>query len=265
MDKKMVLNIVDEEHKEKIISSKKSLIIYLDRLDSDEKFYIAHNKKIFGDLNISPFEINLEEFEKFESLHHITKEERKRRWGDKEKFYAHKIENFNLFDNEIEIKQELDKSTGLELIQKNVEDRIIASAVLIPGVTDLQGEYYEGSVVRKAAYYFMENYLTDMAHGIDIMHNGVVIPDAVKVIQSTVLDEEKNYEVEVSVTKSGHLSRQRKTVTYPKDTWLMYLRVVDDKIWEDTKSGDLTGLSIEGTSTVRKLKEFLKNEVNNVG
>ena len=142
---------------------------------------------------------------------------------------------------------------GIKIWKRN-EERIIGAAVLIPGVPDLQKDIYDGPTCREAAYYFMENYLQDRNNGLDVMHNGVVVPNALRVVQSYVLDEETSYDVDVTIASDNHLSRKRTKLTYPKDTWIMYARVLDDKLWNRIKSGELTGWSIEGLAKVRDLK-----------
>jgi hypothetical protein len=139
--------------------------------------------------------------------------------------------------------------------KKEKDERIVGAAVLIPGVADHHGTIYKEAVVRRAAYYFMEHYLTDNAHGINVMHKDKIIERAIKVIESFVIDRKMTYKVDVPKAAKGHLSKKRKKVTYPKGTWLMYSRVLNDTLWEGIKSGKYTGWSPEGLGEMKPLKD----------
>lgn len=139
--------------------------------------------------------------------------------------------------------------------KSDIEERIVAAAVLIPGVADYHGTVYDGETSRAAAYYFMENYLSDNHHGINIMHKGKLIEKAIRVLQSYVLDKKTTYKVNVSKTESDHKSRDRDKVTYPKDTWVMWARILDDGIWEGVKKGTFTGWSPEGLGKLKPLDQ----------
>jgi len=137
---------------------------------------------------------------------------------------------------------------------KETEQRIVAAAVLIPGVADFHGTIYDGETVRAAAYYFMENYLVDNAHGINIMHKEKRIENAIKVLQSYVTDKKMSFSIDVEPTAEEHLSRRRTKVTYPKDTWLLWARILHDGLWDDIKNGKFTGWSPEGWGKLEPLK-----------
>ena len=149
--------------------------------------------------------------------------------------------------------EDVQKSLVNVSIIKQNEERVVAAAVLVPGIPDLHGDKYDGPTVRKAAYYFMEHYLQDRRHGIDVMHNGEIIPNAIRVIQSFVLDDDAVYAVDVPAADDEHISRNRKDLTYPADTWIIYARVLSDALWDDIKKGKYTGWSMAGLARVQEV------------
>jgi len=142
-------------------------------------------------------------------------------------------------------------------VQKSTEERIVASAVLVPGVTDLHDEIYDEEVVRAAAYYFLEHYMMDDDHGIDVMHDGEIVPEAIRPVQSFVLDEERTYDVEVPALDDDHPAKEMKTLTFPKGTWIMYARIISDTLWGKVKTGDYKSWSIAGLARVVELRKIL--------
>lgn len=103
--------------------------------------------------------------------------------------------------------------------------RIVTGPVLVPGVVDLQGDFEFPEDIEEAAYKFMED-----ARNIGEMHTkfgGIGIP-----VESWVLRED------IFVDKGSEFK------IYPKGTWLLSVRVQDDKVWEKVRNGDLTGFSI---------------------
>jgi hypothetical protein len=152
-------------------------------------------------------------------------------------------------------EQKLAKSSLKVPLWKRNEERVVGAAVLIPNVVDLQGDIYDGDAVRAAAYYFMEHYRQDDKHGIDVMHNGKVVPDAIKVVQSFVIDADMTFESDLPSANKDHISQKKQTIDYPKDTWIMYARVLSDELWNAVKSGELTGWSIAGFARSRAIDE----------
>jgi PBSX family phage portal protein len=135
------------------------------------------------------------------------------------------------------------------------EERIVGGAVLVPGVVDLQGDTYDADTTTAAAYYWLEHYQEDpRENGIKFMHEGEVIFDAARPIQSFVLDREMEFEVEVPAAGDDHPAKELTTLTYPKGTWILYARIRDDVLWEKFKKGEIKGWSIGGVALVQQLK-----------
>lgn len=109
------------------------------------------------------------------------------------------------------------------LMVKNEEERIVAGIVYAPESVDSQGDMAEEEEIRKACFHFMEK-----SGQIKVNHKG-------NVINAKVLE---NYIAPADFSISGRAIK--------KGTWLMTVRVRDDKAWEAIKSGELTGYSMAG-------------------
>jgi len=138
------------------------------------------------------------------------------------------------------------------------EQCIVGGAVLVPGVTDLQGDIYDAKTVEAAAFFWLEHYMEDpKENGIKFMHQGEVIYDAARPIQSWVLDRDMEFEVEVPAATENHPAKELTTLTYPKGTWILYARIRDATLWSMFKNGELAGWSIGGVALVQHLKRLL--------
>lgn len=141
---------------------------------------------------------------------------------------------------------------------EEADQRIVGGAVLVPGVVDLQGDIYDDQTTEAAAFYWLEHYMEDpKENGIKFMHEGEVIYDAARPIQSWVLDREMSFDVEVPAATGEHPSKELETLTYPKGTWILYARIRDDKLWNKFKKGEITGWSIGGVALVQTLNKLL--------
>ena len=104
------------------------------------------------------------------------------------------------------------------------EERLVYGIVLEPETVDAQDDVYSEEEVRTAAHVFMEEF-----RNTGLMHRALV-NDHVKILES--------YLAPVAMTVSG--------VQVRKGTWLMAMRVKNDKMWDAVKTGELTGFSIGG-------------------
>jgi site-specific DNA-adenine methylase len=105
---------------------------------------------------------------------------------------------------------------------KTDEERYVLGVVLEPETVDAQDDIYSAAEVRDAAHRFMEQY-----QNIGLMHRGLV-NGRVKILET--------YLAPTPFSLDGAQVR--------KGTWLLAVRVLDDELWAQIKSGDLTGLSI---------------------
>ncbi|TAJ75046.1 MAG: hypothetical protein EPO42_14385 [Gallionellaceae bacterium] len=109
------------------------------------------------------------------------------------------------------------------------DERYVLGIVLEPDVVDAQNDTYSAEEVRAAEHVFMEEY-----RNLGFMHKQMVTGD-VKILES--------YIAPVDFAMGD--------INVKKGTWLMAVRVLDDGLWRQVKSGGLTGFSIGG-SAVRK-------------
>lgn len=115
------------------------------------------------------------------------------------------------------------------------EQRYILGEVLIPGETDSQGDIYDEDTVRQAAHEFMRGF---MRGKLGLQHEGRLTSE-VDLLESYIAPIDM--EIEGRYVKRG--------------TWLMAWRVNDDQMWDDVKSGRLTGFSIGGEAIRHPLSE----------
>jgi len=237
---------------------------------ADHEFLLMSGETIHGSIKLSaPFEMSFEEVLMTQIAHGVSTVRLNAIKDQVSKFYGYRIldKNFSGDPLPVEVKSsnafvwdiaplEKDSSKLTVKIFKAMadEERIVAAAVLVPNIPDLHGDIYDGPTVRKAAYSFMENYRDDNEHGINVMHQGKKIEKAIRVLQSFVLDAETTYECDLSAASEEHLSQERKSVTYPADTWIMYGKILSDELWEAAKSGDFTGWSIQGYAKIESLE-----------
>jgi site-specific DNA-adenine methylase len=109
---------------------------------------------------------------------------------------------------------------------KTDEERYVLGIVLEPETVDAQKDIYAAAEIREAAHTFMEQY-----QNVGFMHQDLV-NGRVKILES--------YLAPTSFELGGAAVR--------KGTWLLALRVLDDQLWEQIKTGELTGLSMGGSA-----------------
>jgi site-specific DNA-adenine methylase len=118
-----------------------------------------------------------------------------------------------------------------ELVEKADEERFVYGIVLEPEVVDSQGDVYSEAEVRDAAHKFIAEF-----QNIGIQHSKLA--KQVDILESFLAP---------TAFKEG--SRSIK-----KGTWLLAVRVKDDRVWRDIKAGKFTGFSIGGNAIRRPEK-----------
>lgn len=120
------------------------------------------------------------------------------------------------------------------------EERFIMSLVLEPNdgedgapmKPDTQGDIYSAADVRKAAHAWMEFY-----GALDLQHSW------------KALGKEKVRVLECYLAPCDFkLGEGKSTYDVVKGTWLLAVRVVDDELWKEVKSGGIGAYSIGGTA-----------------
>jgi len=107
-------------------------------------------------------------------------------------------------------------------VQK-AEEQIVCGIVYEPDEVDAQGDTADAEEIRKAAYQFMEE-----VQAFKVNHEGR--PVKARVLESYVAPDD--------LTIAGHRVK--------KGSWLLTTRILDKNVWEDIKSGKLTGYSMAG-------------------
>lgn len=113
------------------------------------------------------------------------------------------------------------------------EERTVTGVALRPDIVDAQGDIMESSVIRAAAHNFLANY--NKVTKLGYMHK----------------DFEPKFELAESYLAPSELTINGTIV--PEGSWIMVLKVLDDKIWKMVKAGKLNGLSIGGKAKVQKI------------
>lgn len=106
------------------------------------------------------------------------------------------------------------------------DERFVLGIVLKPEEIDAQDDIYSADEIRQAAHKFM----TDFG-GLGLQHQ-VNVNGKVKILETYIAPQDLTFGSEV----------------VKKGTWLLGVRVLDDKLWSMVKSGELTGFSIGGSA-----------------
>ena len=103
--------------------------------------------------------------------------------------------------------------------------RIVTGPVLVPDAVDLQGDFEFADDIEEAAHKFMED-----ARNIGEMHTkfGNIGTPVESWIMREMVFVDNGTEFKI----------------YPKGTWMLSVKVTDDKVWEKVRNGELTGFSI---------------------
>lgn len=113
------------------------------------------------------------------------------------------------------------------------EQRLVYGIVLEPETTDSQGDIYDAAAIESAAHGFMANY-QNVGH----MHTALV-NDGAEVVESYIAPVD--FELSGQSVKLG--------------TWVLVVHISSDLLWDQVKSGELTGFSIGGYAERSKLAE----------
>lgn len=125
-------------------------------------------------------------------------------------------------------------SKCIEFVEKSAEKRLVTGIVLQPEVTDAQGDIISEDAITQAAHKFLANY--NRATELGIQHKD--FPPGISLVESWVAPSPL-------MIGGRHIK---------KGTWIMTVKVSNDEIWSQVKSGALSGFSIRGTAKVQPLK-----------
>ena len=149
------------------------------------------------------------------------------------------------------------KKNNLTLAKQTDEERVLISPALIPNKSIYRYNadedkdfyvYFSEDTVRRASEMFLKY---KNQHKATYEHERPV--DDIYVMESWIIEDSKK-------DKSNLYGYD-----LPKSTWMVKMRINNDEVWTDLKSGKLTGLSIEGffVNAMQKMSEakFTDKEV----
>lgn len=124
--------------------------------------------------------------------------------------------------NKVEEQKKFEKFVPVFPISKG-DEHIVCGIVYEPNIEDVQGDEASEIEIRKAAYQFMED-----VQAFKINHKGKEI--GAKVLESYIAPQD--FVIAGQSIKKG--------------SWLLTTRILDKKVWDSIKSGELTGYSMAG-------------------
>ena len=144
----------------------------------------------------------------------------------------------------------------IELKTIDEDKRILLGAVLVPDKeilrVDKEGKPYyikfSTDTIKQSSELFL---MRSKQNNVTLQHSQKL--DDMSVVESWIVEDSK-------VDKSALHG-----LNYPVGTWVAMMKVNNDSVWEQVKSGAIKGFSIEGKfsdntnlSTIEKIKELLK-------
>ena len=139
----------------------------------------------------------------------------------------------------VENKELLSNTNKFNRVKLNLDEekRIVTGPAMIPnkmiprqGPNGVYSVFFSEETIRKIAEKFMRNKYTDKTN---LEHTPINLSD-VYVIESWIID---NPESDKS-TKFGY--------NLPEGTWMVSMKVDNDKVWNSVKQGNIKGFSVEG-------------------
>lgn len=149
-----------------------------------------------------------------------------------------KISNINLSETKIE-KETEDKDRDYEnttsIIKSDDDERKITGVVLEPNTFDAQKTTISEKVIEKAAEDFLSRY--NKVTKLGLQHK----------------DFRKKFDLLQSYIAQSDFSIKDRIIK--KGSWIIVVKVLDDKIWEKVKKKEITGFSIGGKAKIKKLEK----------
>lgn len=115
-------------------------------------------------------------------------------------------------------------------LQKQDDDaeRLVGGVVLEPGEIDLQEDTVSAAEIKRAAHAFASG--LNAGTGVDLMHE-IEFPEGVHVVETYIAPVD--FQMGDQQVKAG--------------SWVVWMHIVDDEIWEDVLNGDINAFSMKGT------------------
>jgi len=119
------------------------------------------------------------------------------------------------------------------ILKSDIDKQEITGVVLAPETVDAQGDIISADVIDKAAGDFLTSYNRSTKLG--FMHK----------------EFHRRFQLRQSYIAPSDMSIGSRVVK--SGTWVMVVKVLEDKIWQAIKDGKLTGFSIGGIAKVKQL------------
>lgn len=148
----------------------------------------------------------------------------------------------------------------------SMEEKMVVGPAMIPDKmiirrNEITGEiyyvYFTEETIKKLQQKFMLEKLLDKTN----VEHGRKFLNGVSVVESWIVDDPQ------------HDKQQVFGMNYPRGTWMVSIKILDDAIWKKVKDGKLNGFSVQGyflekakfnkdtTETLDKIKDILKQFV----
>ena len=134
---------------------------------------------------------------------------------------------------EVDIEKLLQEEISISLFKVSDDEHIVGGVVYEPMKVDTQKDFATAKDIKEACYYYMEH-----AQQFKIQHKGEFLTKKIKILE--------NYIAPVDFEVNNEKVR--------KGSWILIIRVLDNKIWKDIKEEKITGFSMAGIASRRKIK-----------
>jgi hypothetical protein len=134
-------------------------------------------------------------------------------------------------ENSPDEQKSVKKQIEVSIAKADEEQQTVTGIVLQPEVVDGQGDIMSEEVIRDSAYAFLMNF--NKATKLGIQHNKFPVG-------KLALVESWLSPMEMAIG----------TKTVKQGSWIMTVKILDKKLWEKVKKGEITGFSIGGKAKV---------------
>ena len=135
----------------------------------------------------------------------------------------------------VDIKKLLEKEISIPIFKVSEDEQIVGGIVYEPMKEDAQKDFATAEDIKKACYYYMEK-----VRQFKIQHKGEFISEKIKILENYIAPTD--FKVNSEKVKKG--------------SWILTIRVLDKDIWKDIKEGRITGFSMAGIASRRKVKQI---------
>lgn len=145
-----------------------------------------------------------------------------------------------------------DESNPMRFEIQSAEKRIISGPLMLADTPiyrkDKTGEYYvtfsKDTISKIAQMFFKKGYQSS----VNLMHNPQEFVEGVTMFESWITDKQRGIEPMKGFEDS------------PEGSWFGSFKVDNDQVWDQVKSGDFKGFSVEGAFMMKRQSEAQKSK-----